>query len=52
MIVPLASLESQRMSIAKDFIGTVGQNVNNEPPFYVTWSFTVFVGDSVYMNRE
>lgn len=48
----LASLRSRRMEVVKRMFGLVGERVNIEQAFFVTWGCNTFIGDDVYINRE
>ena len=45
-------LKTRRMSAAKELLGRLGEAVNIEAPFFVSWGCNTFIGDKVYVNRE
>lgn len=40
------------MEVVKRMFGLVGERVNIEQAFFVTWGCNTFIGDDVYINRE
>ncbi|KAM0347396.1 hypothetical protein ACHAPU_004917 [Fusarium lateritium] len=48
----VASLKRRRMAVAKGMLGQLGEAVNIEPPFYMTWGCNIFIGKNVYINRD
>lgn len=48
----LESLKMRRMTVARNLLSEIGENVNIEPPFFVGWGCNTFLGNGVYINRE
>ncbi|KAF4995404.1 hypothetical protein FGRMN_5188 [Fusarium graminum] len=48
----IVSLKARRMAVAKDMLGKLGEDVNIEPPFFMTWGCNIFIGKNVYINRD
>ena len=46
------SLHNERMAIARKLVGSVGERVNIEAPFFCAWGCNTFLADDVYINRE
>jgi hypothetical protein len=48
----IETLLLNRMEIARNLLGSVGEGVKIEAPFFSAFGCNTFIGDGVYINRE